>query len=108
MILACRAACDTTWAPVRHSCTMYAVKRYTSSQVRERLSDVLDEVERGEEVVIERRGARFLLHADRSGRPKARRRGPPAIEILDPAVAKGEWTWTWKPAGLAFTKRARR
>jgi antitoxin (DNA-binding transcriptional repressor) of toxin-antitoxin stability system len=87
---------------------MYAMKRYTSSQARERLSDVLDEAERGEEIVIERRGARFFLHADRSKRPAARRRGRPAIEVLDPAVATGEWTWTWKPTGLAFTKRPRR
>jgi antitoxin (DNA-binding transcriptional repressor) of toxin-antitoxin stability system len=85
---------------------MYVMKRYTSSQVRERLSDVLDAVERGEDVVIERRGARFSLRIERSGRP-APRRGRPAIEILDPAVAEGEWTWTWKPTGLAFTKRPR-
>ena len=71
------------------SCTMYVMKRYTSSQVRERLSDVLDAAERGEEVVIERRGARFFLRVEGSDRPAARRRGRPAIEILDPAVAKG-------------------
>jgi antitoxin (DNA-binding transcriptional repressor) of toxin-antitoxin stability system len=87
---------------------MYVMKRYTSSQVRERLSDVLDAAERGEEVVIERRGARFLLRVEGSDRPAARRRGRPAIEILDPAVAEGEWTWAWKPTGLAFTKRPRR
>ena len=87
---------------------MYVMKRYTSSQVRERLSDVLDAAERGEEVVIERRGARFFLRVEGSDRPAARRRGRPAIEILDPAVAKGEWTWAWKPTGLAFTKRPRR
>ena len=85
----------------------YLKKRYTSSQVRERLSDVLDAAERGEEVVIERRGARFILRLDPSIRPVARRRKP-AIDVLDPAVAKGEWTWTWKPTGLAFTKRPRR
>ena len=90
------------------SCTMYVMKRYTSSQVRERLSDVLDAAERGEEVVIERRGARFFLRVEGSDRPAARRRGRPAIEILDPAVARGEWTWSWKPTGLAFTKRPRR
>lgn len=85
----------------------YVVKRYTSSQVRERLSDALDAAERGEDVVIERRGARFILRADRSGRAVSRRKTS-MIEDLDPAVAAGQWSWTWKPDGLAFTARRRR
>ena len=80
------------------------MRRYTSSQARERLSDVLDAAERGEAVVIERRGARFSLRVERASRTPARRRLP-AIEMLDPAVAAGEWTWTWKPGGLAFRGR---
>ena len=83
------------------------MKRYTSSQVRERLSDVLDAAERGEAVIIDRRGARFSLRVERASRPSARQRAP-AIEMLDPAVAAGEWTWTWKPGGLAFSRRRRR
>jgi len=82
------------------------VKRYTSSQVRERLADVLDAAERGEEVIIERRGVRFSIRAERAG--STRRRRQPVIETVDPAVAAGEWTWTWKPAGLTFSSKRRR
>ena len=83
------------------------MKRYTSSQVRERLADVLDAAERGEEVVIERRGVRYVIRAEESARP-VRRSRKPMIEIIDPAVAEGEWTWTWKPGGLTFSSRRRR
>ena len=82
------------------------MKRYTSSQVRERLADVLDAVERGEDVVIERRGVRFAIRTE-GQRPPARRRQP-LVDIVDPAVAEGEWTWTWRSRGLAFTPRRRR
>lgn len=83
------------------------VKRYTSSQVRQRLATVLDAAERGEHVVIERRGIRFALRAERPARPTRERRRP-VIEIVDPAVAAGVWTWTWQPTGLSFTSRRRR
>ena len=83
------------------------MKRYTSSQVRERLADVLDSAERGEQVVIERRGVRFSITAE--GRnPPARRSRRPLIDIIDPAIAKGEWTWTFRSRGLTFTPRPRR
>ena len=82
------------------------MKRYTSSQVRERLSDVLDAAERGEQVVIERRGVRFAIRAEVSAPPARRRR--PLVDIVDPAVADGEWTWTWRSRGLTFTPRRRR
>ena len=83
------------------------MKRYTSSQVRERLADVLDAAERGEEVVVERRGVRYSIRAEESVRP-ARRLRTPMIEIVDPAVARGEWTWKWKPGGPTFSSRRRR
>jgi hypothetical protein len=82
------------------------MKRYTSSQVRERLADVLDAAERGEEVVIERRGVRYFIRAERS-KPAARARKP-LVDVLDPAVGAGEWTWTWKADGLAFSSKRRR
>jgi antitoxin (DNA-binding transcriptional repressor) of toxin-antitoxin stability system len=83
------------------------MKRYTSSQVRERLADVLDAAERGEEVVIERRGVRYSIRAEGRAQP-ARRSRKPMIEILDPTVAAGEWTWNWRPGGLTFAARRRR
>ena len=77
------------------------MKRYTSSQVRERFADILDAAERGEEVIIERRGVRYVLRADsaRAARPRRRRS---LIEYMDPAVARGDWTWELGPEGLVF------
>ena len=80
------------------------MKRYTSSQVRQRLSAVLDAAERGEHVVIERRGVRFALRAERASDVRPRRRRS-LIQWLDPAVAEGQWTWTWSPRGLKFKSR---
>jgi hypothetical protein len=83
------------------------VKRYTSSQVRQRLSAVLDAAERGEHVIIERRGVRFALRAERAD-DKKRSRRPPLFEIVDPAVEAGQWTWTWTPRGLRFKSRLKK
>jgi len=79
---------------------MYIMKRYTVSQVRGRLAEALDEADRGVPVIIERKGIRYSLKAE----PPAtvRRRKKPVIEILDPAVAEGQWTWDLGPDGLRF------
>lgn len=83
------------------------MRRYTSSELRSRLAEVLDAAERGEGVVIERRGVRFALRAER--RTSARRsRRRSLIEALDPAVADGQWTWAWGPGGLQFDGRLRK
>jgi antitoxin (DNA-binding transcriptional repressor) of toxin-antitoxin stability system len=86
-------------------CTLYLVKRYTAAQARQHLSDVLDHAESGEPVVIERRGVRFAVRAERKS---AARRRAPVTTWLDPAVESGNWTWTWTRKGLAFTARSRR
>jgi antitoxin (DNA-binding transcriptional repressor) of toxin-antitoxin stability system len=86
---------------------MYSMnKRYTVAHVRERLSDALDEAERGVPVFIERHGTRFQLSLaqEKPRRTKARK---PKIEVLDPAVAEGLWTWEWSPRGLKFRVRRR-
>jgi antitoxin (DNA-binding transcriptional repressor) of toxin-antitoxin stability system len=83
------------------------VKRYTSSELRSRLAEMLDAAEGGEPVVIERRGRRFVLRAEPVRRPP-RRLQRPLIEILDPAVADGQWTWSWSSHGLTFNRRSRR
>ena len=82
------------------------MKRYTSSQVRARLADVLDAAERGEEVIIERRGVRYSIRAERTS-PAGRRRKP-LIDVVDPAVAAGEWTWKSNADGLTFSPKRRR
>jgi antitoxin (DNA-binding transcriptional repressor) of toxin-antitoxin stability system len=73
------------------------MKRYTAAEARARFADVLDHAEGGEPVVIERNGVRFQVT-----RAPARRRTTvtePLIDILDPAVERGEWTWTHASSG---------
>jgi hypothetical protein len=83
------------------------MKRYTVAAVRERLAEALDEAERGVPVIIERKGVRYRLTVEKraSRRKTGRMTG---IEILDPAVAKGLWTWDWTPKGFVFRSRRRR
>jgi len=77
------------------------MKRFTTVTAKRRFSFLLDAAERGEPVIIERRGVRFRLQPERlSALKKTPRR--PVIEIVDPAVAKGEWKWEWEPNGLRF------
>jgi hypothetical protein len=76
------------------------MKRYTVSQVRERLAEALDQADKGVPVVIERKGVRYSLKAER---PARRTRKPkPMFEILDPAVAAGQWTWDSEPGSMTF------
>jgi len=39
------------------------MKRYTTAQARKQFAELLDAAERGQDVVIERRGVLFVLHA---------------------------------------------
>jgi hypothetical protein len=58
-------------------------------------------------VVIERRGVRYIIEAERRRRPASRRRPPALITVLDAAVRSGTWTWVWQPDGLTFAPRRR-
>jgi hypothetical protein len=83
-------------------------KRYTVSQVRERLSDALDEAESGLAVIIERRGVRYrLTRIDEEHARRSRRRAP-RITVLDPAVAVGRWTWAWTAGDVTFRAARKR
>ena len=82
------------------------MKRYSVAQVRERLAHVLNEVEHGVPVVIERRGVRYVLRAEQT--PKRGRPRRSAIETLDPAVARGQWQWTWTAKAVRFSQRGKR
>jgi antitoxin (DNA-binding transcriptional repressor) of toxin-antitoxin stability system len=83
-------------------------KLYTVSQVRERLSDALDEADRGLPVIIERRGTRYRLSlAPKNARPSRAKRSP-RIEIIDPAIETGNWSWAWAPGGISFKPRRTR
>ena len=82
------------------------MKRYTSSQVRARLADVIDAAERGEEVIIERRGVRYSVRAERATPVQRTRKS--LIQSVDPGVAAGEWTWTWNADGPTFSSKRHR
>lgn len=81
--------------------------RYTVAQTRARLAAVLDAAERGEAVVVERRGVRFRVLPET---PEPTRHRPPRpIAYVDPRLLDGEWTWTWRPRGLQLrVRRSRR
>jgi hypothetical protein len=74
--------------------------------VRERLAQALDEAQRGEPVFIERKGVTYRLSAEPA--KTARGAARPKIEILDPAIASGQWTWAWDGGALRLRGRARR
>jgi hypothetical protein len=56
-------------------------------------------------VIIERKGVRYRLALDKPA--SARKTRPPRVDILDPAVAGGQWTWAWKSGGLTFKGQRR-
>jgi antitoxin (DNA-binding transcriptional repressor) of toxin-antitoxin stability system len=79
--------------------------RYTATQARQNFAGVLDQAAKGRPVTIERGKLRFRIVLD-----EARRRPAPAasvIEILDPAVDDGNWTWQSGKAGLLFKPRSK-
>jgi hypothetical protein len=82
-------------------------KRYTVATVRERLAEALDDAERGVPVIIERRGVRYRLTVEKPAARAAARRTP-KIEVLDPAITAGDWTWDWSPSGMTFQPARRR
>ena len=84
------------------------MKRYTVSRVRERLSEALDEADKGVPIIIERKGVRYRLAVENPASARKAKARQPHIEILDPAVADGQWTWDWTPdAGLKFRGKRR-
>ena len=82
------------------------MKRFTTATAKQRFSLLLDAAERGESVIIERRGVRFRVQPEHQPVSKKTRRKP-VIEIVDPAVAQGVWQWQWRTDGLRFSKNVR-
>jgi hypothetical protein len=80
-------------------------KTYTVGLVRERLSDALDAAQRGEAVFIERRNVTYRLSVEPAKRKQKSTK--PRIEIVDPAVVDGQWTWEWTGGELGFHARPR-
>ena len=86
------------------------MKRFTAAKARQQFSLLLDTAERGESVIIERRGVHFRIRAEQPPALGAPSRRTPLIEFVDPAVAAGCWSWDWEPEGLRFvaTKQGHR
>jgi len=82
------------------------MKRYTAAAARQQFSRVLDAAERGEAVIIERRGVRFRIHPE-SRATKKIISPPPVVELTDDAVVEGRWTWDWEAKGLRFVSPKR-
>jgi antitoxin (DNA-binding transcriptional repressor) of toxin-antitoxin stability system len=85
--------------------SLYTVhmSRFTATQARQNFSRILDQAAGGHPVTIERGKLRFrVVVEDKRRAPRTARR---LIEILDPAVADGNWTWQANKKGLAFKRR---
>jgi hypothetical protein len=54
-------------------------------------------------VFIERKGVRYRLSLD-TGKPRRTRRAS-RIQVVDPAVAAGKWTWDGTATGVRFRAR---
>jgi hypothetical protein len=77
------------------------MKHYSVATARQQLAEALDSAEAGVPVVIERRGVRFRLSREEAVPAPAS--GPALVEIVDPAVERGDWTWAMTSHGLRFS-----
>jgi antitoxin (DNA-binding transcriptional repressor) of toxin-antitoxin stability system len=76
------------------------MKRFLVREARAAFTDMLDAAERGEPIVIERRGVLFTLAAAGPARKRAKRVAK--IARVDEAILSGQWDWDWTPDGLAL------
>jgi antitoxin (DNA-binding transcriptional repressor) of toxin-antitoxin stability system len=95
------------------SCLVYIctrMKQYTVSELREHLAGALDRAERGEPVVVARRGRRFRIVTDTPA--SARVRAKAFFQVTDPRLLETGWTWVWTAPGhqmrLRTTRRSKR
>ena len=80
--------------------------RHTAAQARQQFFELLDAAERGEEVLLERRGVRFRIVAE--PQPVTAFPGAPLL-VADDAVLAGEWSWDRDDRGaLTFVPERRR
>lgn len=82
------------------------MKRFSAAKARQELAHVLDAAERGEGVVIERRGVQFEVRPLPPRRRSKRRAS--LVVSLDPALEAGQWTWELGPRGMRFKKTGSR
>jgi prevent-host-death family protein len=72
------------------------MKRYTASQLRARLSEALDEVERGGEVTVDRGKQTFRIVPGAIVAATKTRRRTLDFQLTDERLLKG---WTWESPG---------
>jgi hypothetical protein len=82
------------------------MKALNVAEARAKFGSMLDEAERGETVMIERRGVRFYLVPDSSTTTSVRRR--PVLSYVHPDVMAGDWTWTAGAKGIKYTARGKK
>jgi prevent-host-death family protein len=78
------------------------VKRVTATEARRNWFQLLDEVARGEEIVIERRGRRIVVLCEDAHETKRKKETPdyrPLLQVAD-ADRADQWSWTWSEKGL--------
>lgn len=75
------------------------------AEARARFGEILDEAEKGMPVLIERRGVRFRLVAEKGPPSNASK---PVFDFVDAGVMTGQWTWKAGAKGLAFAPRRKR
>jgi prevent-host-death family protein len=79
------------------------MKVYTVSELREQLASALDRAERGESVVIARRGRRFRVVADTPSRVRTPAKA--FFRVTDPELLETGWTWEWTAPGRQMRLR---
>ena len=78
----------------------------TASEARQELFRLLDAVEQGEAVVVERKGVRFRLSLLEPAPGKRAAGSASPIEVRDADVLSGDWTWSGDQDGqLQFRPR---
>lgn len=86
------------------SLKLYVVhmKRVTASEARRNWFKLLDDVVRGERVVIERRGRRIVLLCEDQNEVGPSETTPDYGELLQVADADDadRWSWSWSEDGL--------
>jgi prevent-host-death family protein len=86
------------------------MKQYTVSELRQQLAGALDRAERGEPVVIARRGRRFRIVTDTPSRGRVRAKA--FFQVTDARLLETGWTWErtapGHPKRLRTTRRSQR
>lgn len=82
------------------------MKRYSASELRQHLARAFDEIERGEPVIVERRGRRFRIVAEPATKRRARIK--PFFKLRDVRMLDRGWTWTWNGSDRALRLTVRK